>query len=486
MSNNILIIPGSWNYFHLNRIHEEGLTDTSYIYVFLIPIIYEDFKNTKNFNKVKYYKLYEIKSIENFEYKDEVVEFYKNVGYGELILGDTIHYKYKFIPQKKELFTQGFYMKSICFFTYYFDNIIRENSISLVFYEMYNNHFGKIIYHVSEYHKIQALYPSSAVFKNRTMFYNGKDGSDKMFTELLKIKISNNKFNYNSEVNELFNKVLENKTAYDEYEYRNKIRISKSNLLFFLKLPLKLIKLFFNNIYKDFNEYTQLDFLTHKQNYVTLFNLELKAFFSNIWYKKNSSFTFIDNQSIYFMHYQPEATTHGIAPYYTDEINNIVSIAKALPLGMILYVRDHPASGIPRGKKYFKELKYQTNVKLISQDINPITLIKSSRLIFTVSGTVAIEAAILRKPVVVFSNVIHNCLPNVSRVSKIEDLPVLINKLISDSFSMKLNSDEFENFVKMYLDTLLDNSFYTVQNSDYSDFAIIEMYRKELNKYLPD
>src|SRR3989339_34461 len=151
-----------------------------------------------------------------------------------------------------------------------------------------------------------------------------------------------------------------------------------------------------------------------------------------------------EDYAFYPLHFDPELATLLLSPFYFDQIALIRQIARALPLHFKLYVKEHPAMVYRRSLSFYKELKKIPNVKFIDHTIKSSELIKKSRLITTITGTVGWEASLLRKPVITFGNVFYNSLSFVKRIHDIEKLPELVNEQI-EHYDYKEN--EMENFV---------------------------------------
>ena len=79
-----------------------------------------------------------------------------------------------------------------------------------------------------------------------------------------------------------------------------------------------------------------------------------------------------------------------------------------------------------RTRHYYKELKKIPNVRLIPAAQKSLNLIKNSELVITLLGTAGWEAALLKKPVIIFGDIYYDCLSAVKRCRAIEELPSLV------------------------------------------------------------
>ncbi len=65
------------------------------------------------------------------------------------------------------------------------------------------------------------------------------------------------------------------------------------------------------------------------------------------------------------LHLIPEATTFVKVPFYINELFLIEQIAKALPAGWYLYVREHQSMAGERSLDFYKRVNRIFNVKLV-------------------------------------------------------------------------------------------------------------------------
>ena len=158
----------------------------------------------------------------------------------------------------------------------------------------------------------------------------------------------------------------------------------------------------------------------------------------------------------YPLHYDPEMSTLLYAPYYTDQVMLIKAIARSLPLGMKLYVKEHPAMVGFRTRAYYKQLLKIPNVKLIAPNISGHTLIQSAQLTLTITGSGGWESILLKKPVITFGDVYFNDVPGVKRCKGFEELPYLVQEQLHD---WKHSEAQVVNFVSALLEDSVDFNY---------------------------
>ena len=128
--------------------------------------------------------------------------------------------------------------------------------------------------------------------------------------------------------------------------------------------------------------------------------------------------------------YEPEMAILLYAPYDTDQLQIARKLARSLPVGMYLYVKDHPQMVSYRPRRYYKELKKIPNVRLIHPAVSSFDLEKHAALIALINSTPGWEATLLGKPVITFGHAFYNALSSVHHSKTPEELPTLIKEAL--------------------------------------------------------
>ncbi|MBI2627876.1 MAG: hypothetical protein HYW71_00360 [Candidatus Niyogibacteria bacterium] len=140
-----------------------------------------------------------------------------------------------------------------------------------------------------------------------------------------------------------------------------------------------------------------------------------------------------EDYAYFALHLEPESLPTLVAPFYTDQKWLIKQIARSLPVHYKLYVKDHSKMLGLRTRSYYKELKKNPNVKLIDPAVSSFELIKKSKLVINIVGTASLEAALMKKPVIMFGNIFFDKLSMVKICHNIQDLPSLIKSQLENS-----------------------------------------------------
>lgn len=174
------------------------------------------------------------------------------------------------------------------------------------------------------------------------------------------------------------------------------------------------------------------------------------------WFIDRNLSKVVDDKSsyIYFpLQMEPERVLLIGSKYFTNQISVINNIAKSIPMGYKLFVKEHPIMSIWgwRETNFYKQILSLSNVNLIHPSISSDQIIKKSSLVITIAGTAAQEAAFHGVPAITFTDQIYSSLPSIFKLDKIENLPNLIRKALST----KVDPQSLEEFVKI----LEENSF---------------------------
>lgn len=141
-------------------------------------------------------------------------------------------------------------------------------------------------------------------------------------------------------------------------------------------------------------------FIDHKY-YQIPFNFRLtKLQWNKIFDKPVEGEKFV----FYALNLQPEHSVDVEAPYFMDTVHVLTSIARSLPIGVALYVKEHPNALGVRSPKDLKVIKQIPGVRVIDPFVDSHALLQKAELTVSLTGTVSIEAAIYGKRTVIFSN----------------------------------------------------------------------------------
>jgi hypothetical protein len=107
---------------------------------------------------------------------------------------------------------------------------------------------------------------------------------------------------------------------------------------------------------------------------------------------------------LFTLNYAPEHTLDVEAPWFTDTEETVRNLARTLPLGIRLYVKEHPVALGIRGPLALRRLRRIPGVRLIDPHVDSHALIRASELVVTLSGTASLEAALYGKRTALLSD----------------------------------------------------------------------------------
>ena len=175
--------------------------------------------------------------------------------------------------------------------------------------------------------------------------------------------------------------------------------------------------------------------------------LILKTTIRKSFIDKNLEYEIYPNEKfiLFALHQEPESSLLIGAPFYTNQLEIVRQIAKSLPIGFKLYVKEHFSQELREWREisYYKEILEIPNVRLYHPISNTKELIKKSSLVISISGTSGLEAAFFQKPSIVMTNLGYTILPSVQKLDSIENLP----DLIKNGLDMKVDANDLDKYM---------------------------------------
>ncbi len=122
------------------------------------------------------------------------------------------------------------------------------------------------------------------------------------------------------------------------------------------------------------------------------------------------------------LHMQPEATTCPLGGVFTDQQLMVQMLAHAIPAGVHLVIKEHPAQGeMCRSAAFYEALKAIPSVILVPRHYDTFRLTKDAIAVATVTGTAMLEGLFREKPAIMFGHQYFQYAPGVFRVHTRED-----------------------------------------------------------------
>jgi hypothetical protein len=135
---------------------------------------------------------------------------------------------------------------------------------------------------------------------------------------------------------------------------------------------------------------------------------------------------------LFGLHMQPESSIDVWAPFHANQFGVIESLARSVPPTHQLLVKLHKSDADNYSRSQLDFLRRLPGVRLVSPFASSRAFVEAASMIVAIQGTMALEAALLGKPVIVFGDSMLPDLPSVAKVEAIRDLPDLIRRKLGE------------------------------------------------------
>jgi hypothetical protein len=130
--------------------------------------------------------------------------------------------------------------------------------------------------------------------------------------------------------------------------------------------------------------------------------------------------------AFYPLQYQPEASTLVHASYFDNQLEVVRNLARSMPGGWDLVVKEHFFMAGQRPLRVYRELERIPNVRLVAMSIPTNKLIQEAAVVTVITSTCGLEASLIGRPVVMFGEYPWDYAPTVRKVEALTDLPELL------------------------------------------------------------
>jgi hypothetical protein len=160
------------------------------------------------------------------------------------------------------------------------------------------------------------------------------------------------------------------------------------------------------------------------------------------------------------MHTEPEVSLLVYSRPFLNQIEAIRAIALSLPADMALVVKEHPGMVGKRRIGYYRKLLDIPKVRLAAPETNARVWSSSAKLVTVLSSSVALEAAIMRTPVLSLGRCAFELLPpTMVRVAgNLRDLAADIGSLLQEHAH---DESALEAYIAAIYDCTVGVNFYT-------------------------
>jgi hypothetical protein len=157
-----------------------------------------------------------------------------------------------------------------------------------------------------------------------------------------------------------------------------------------------------------------------------------------------------DQSYVYFpLHAQPEISLMVWARYLTDQPAVVRNVAQSLPVGMELYVNEHPYMNGARRSGYYDRLRRLPNVRVLPRSVDSSRIMDDAEAVVTISSTAGLEALVREVPVLTLGKPGYRKLDTVHTLDGYEKLAETLVDAIAEGVDM----DEVTAYIAAVLET---------------------------------
>ena len=338
----------------------------------------------------------------------------------------------------------------------FFENVLDEINPDFLFTYVPITHYQNLLFQMCRSKNIKVLMLGPIRFGNRMMI-----SEEPIKIDYMKYLLSNNQTKLQSVDN--IEQFLENYDLSKSIKEKHKINFEshkmdryKGILKFFVTPRTKSYEKRFSNYGK-----------TRYSVFVTKLSRSLKRKYRESFINHNLSQDIDGHTSFVYLplHVEKERLFLVDFPFYENQLVILTNVARSLPLGYKLYVKEHPMMKTQawRPISFYQEIMNLPNVKLIHPSVNSLEIIKKSSLVITIAGSTGQEAAFHNIPVITFTDQVYSIISSVHKIKNMEELP----DTIRDCLTKKVEPTGIAKFI----DIIDQNTFEFDHRGLASEFA---------------
>ncbi len=171
-------------------------------------------------------------------------------------------------------------------------------------------------------------------------------------------------------------------------------------------------------------------------------------------------------QFVYYpLHVEPETALHGLSPEYFYQQALIAAVARDLPAGVRLAVKEAYGAIGRRPSHFYRQISDLKNVVLLDVWESGLQCAKNANVVVTICGTAGLEAAVNGTPVIAFGqHNSYNFLPSVKVVHDERELRGYLQQALSDPEVPKNIAKEGRRLLQAIIDCSFDLGSYDYVN----------------------
>ncbi len=131
------------------------------------------------------------------------------------------------------------------------------------------------------------------------------------------------------------------------------------------------------------------------------------------------------------LHTQPESSIDVLAPFFSNQFWVIELLARSLPPTHRLLVKIHKSDVSNYGRAELDHMRALPGVELVAPSADARRLIESAALVFSIQGTIGLEAALIGKPVISLGDSPIALFPSVVPIGRLTELPATVRRALA-------------------------------------------------------
>jgi hypothetical protein len=132
--------------------------------------------------------------------------------------------------------------------------------------------------------------------------------------------------------------------------------------------------------------------------------------------------------ALFALHMQPESSIDVWAPYCANQMAVIEALSRSLPPTHKLLVKIHKSDVANYSLEQLQKIRSLPGVEIVAPFADSRQFLERMDLLFSIQGTVGLEASLLGKPVIVLADSPVTIFPNADPVGAMAELPSLVKR----------------------------------------------------------
>ncbi len=302
------------------------------------------------------------------------------------------------------------------------DSIFKDNTIGCVVQELGGFIAPQLLYYVARKYGVNHVFIEPAMFPKRVVFTLNELYAD--FTG----------FSQGREVTENVRRLVE------EYRAKKTVVIPKKDRHFFQDMNVKRL-LAFDNFRRLARKLYHKYIIGRREEYNAILwycTYQLIKFFRRKALTLYYSLPREGERYVYFPFHVPLDVQLTVrCPEFLNQEALVDYIARSIPMGYRLYVKEHPAAIGAHPVLKIRDLVRLGNVRLIHPSCNSFDLIKNAGCVITINSKVGFEAIMQGRPVIVLGKAFYRGKGVTIDIEDIRDLPQALKKALSQGYKVE-------------------------------------------------